>query len=81
MPRTTPAAKLTERVDSIRQYVAEKSGDWSGVDVMFSDTNFEAGHLVVDIWMELIKTCQVDSGKLIIPRFKTTPVIKVCLHS
>ena len=36
---------MTELVDSIRQYVAEKSGDWSGVDIMFSDTNFEAGHL------------------------------------
>ena len=54
VPQTTPAAKLTELVDSIRQYVAEKSGDWSGVDIMFSDTNFEAGHLVVDIWMECI---------------------------
>ena len=54
VPQTTPAAKLTELVDSIRQYVAEKSGDWSGVDVMFSDTNFEAGHLVVDIWMDCV---------------------------
>jgi hypothetical protein len=25
--QTTPAAKMTELVDSIRQYVAEKSGD------------------------------------------------------
>lgn len=54
VPQTTPAAKMTELVDSIRQYVAEKSGDWSGVDIMFSDTNFEAGHLVVDCWMECV---------------------------
>ncbi|KAL1520951.1 hypothetical protein AB1Y20_022510 [Prymnesium parvum] len=50
VPHVTPTAKITELVDGIKQYVAEKSTDWSHVDLLFSKSDFATGHLVLDIW-------------------------------
>jgi len=54
LPLSMPAAKLTELIDSIRKYVEEKSSDWSGVDVLFSATDFEVGRLVVHVWLNCV---------------------------
>mmetsp|Transcript_16950 Transcript_16950/g.34267 ORF Transcript_16950/g.34267 Transcript_16950/m.34267 type:complete len:195 (-) Transcript_16950:1489-2073(-) len=50
VPLATSAAKVRELVDGIRQYVEEKSVDWTAVDIMISGMEYEAGHLVMDIW-------------------------------
>ena len=50
VPVSTSTSKITELVDSIRQYVAEKDTEWESVHLMFSATDFEAGHIVLDVW-------------------------------
>jgi len=47
---TTPASKMTELVDSIKLFAAEKESDWTAIDAIFSDTNFDAGYLSLSIW-------------------------------
>jgi small-conductance mechanosensitive channel len=47
---TTPPAKMTELVDGIKLYAAQKDSDWTGIEPLFSNTDFEAGHLNLDIW-------------------------------
>ena len=50
VPVTTPSQKVTELVDSIKMYCAEKDADWLAVDLLFSSTDFAAGHVNLDIW-------------------------------
>jgi len=54
VPQSTATAKVTELVDSIRLYVAERSTDWSSVDMLFSAIDMEAGHLNLDIWVTCV---------------------------
>ena len=50
VPVVTPSQKVTELVDSIKMYIAEKDADWLAVDLLFSSTDFAAGHINLDIW-------------------------------
>jgi len=50
VPLATSASKVAELVDGIRQYVEERSVDWTAVDILISGLEYEAGHLVMDIW-------------------------------
>ena len=50
LPHATPAAKITELIDSIRQYIQDTSTDWSSVDILIASTDLEAGHLAMEIW-------------------------------
>ncbi|KAL1520950.1 hypothetical protein AB1Y20_022509 [Prymnesium parvum] len=50
VPAATPALKVTELADSIRMYCSEKEADWMAVDLIFSGTDFSAGHLNLDVW-------------------------------
>ena len=50
VPLAASAAKVTELVDSIRQYIEEKSTDWIAVEVMISAMDYEKGYLTMDIW-------------------------------
>ena len=50
VPVATSASKITELVDSIGQYVEQRSTDWTGADILISAIEAEAGHLVMDIW-------------------------------
>ena len=50
VPTATPSAKITELVDSIRSYVAEKDAEWSDAMFLFSTIDFERGHIELKIW-------------------------------
>jgi hypothetical protein len=50
VPAAAPSAKITELCDAISDYVSEKSAEWSGVNLMFSDAMLDKGHLVLNIW-------------------------------
>lgn len=54
VPSATPSAKMTELVDSIRTYVAEKDGEWSNVDLMFSRIDFKNGYVELQVWAESV---------------------------
>ena len=54
VPSATPSAKVTELVDSIRAYVAEKDNEWSHVDMMFSRIDFEKGYVELQMWVESV---------------------------
>ena len=54
VPSATASAKMTELVDSIRTYVAEKDGEWSAVDLMFSRIDFEKGYVELQVWVECV---------------------------
>jgi len=51
VPVATPHSKITELVDSIKQYCSEKDADWIAVEPIFSSTDFSAGHINLDIWV------------------------------
>ena len=54
VPTATPSAKVTELVDSIKAYVAEKDSEWTAVDLLFGDIDFEHGHIRLDVWATCI---------------------------
>lgn len=61
VPAVTSASRVTELVDSIRAYICEKDYEWSSVDLMFSNTDFEQGHLTLDIW----PTCKFPAHEFV----------------
>jgi len=50
VPTATPSAKVTELLDSIKAYVAEKEGEWRSVDMLLSDLDFEHGVMKLSVW-------------------------------
>ncbi|KAL1499011.1 hypothetical protein AB1Y20_013528 [Prymnesium parvum] len=49
VPVVTPASKITELADGIKQYCLEKDADWNGVKFFFSGIDSATGHLTMDI--------------------------------
>mmetsp|Transcript_164662 Transcript_164662/g.528262 ORF Transcript_164662/g.528262 Transcript_164662/m.528262 type:complete len:749 (-) Transcript_164662:450-2696(-) len=50
VPAVTAPAKITELVDSIRQYIADKDTDWVNGSLLVSSMNYSAGYMALDIW-------------------------------
>lgn len=61
VPAATPSAKITELVDSIKAYVAEKDSEWTQVDLLFGDIDFEHGHIRLDVWV----TCSFPAHEVL----------------
>lgn len=50
VPTCTPSAKITELVDSIKAYVAEKDAEWREADLLFTHVDFERGYIELCVW-------------------------------